>query len=50
MRLAKLTGEQHGPLEEIVPASGRADHARQLGHGDGQPSPGFEADKDAIAN
>ena len=48
--LAELAGQQHGPLEEIVPAAGHAEQARQLGHGDGQPGAGLEADQDAVAD
>ena len=36
VHLAELPGEQHGPLEKIVPAARHAEQARQLGHGDGQ--------------
>jgi hypothetical protein len=50
MRLAELAGEQHGPFEEIMPAAHRADQVWQLGHRDGQPRPGLEADKDAVAD
>ena len=48
--LADLPGEQHGPLEEIVSAAGHAKQARQLGHRDGQPRAGLEADQDAVAD
>ena len=50
LHLAELPGKQQRPLEEIVPAAGHAEQARQLGHGDGQPGAGLEADEDAVAD
>ena len=48
--LADLPGEQHGPLEKIMPAAGHANQARQLGHRDGEARAGLEADQDAVAD
>ena len=48
--LAELPGKQHGPLEEIVPAAGHAEQARQLGHGDRQSRTGLEAHEDTVAD
>jgi hypothetical protein len=48
--LTELAGEFHRSFEEILTATGDAEEARQLGHDDGQPRAGLEADQDAIAD
>ena len=48
--LAELAGKIHGSFEEVLPAAGDAEEARQPSHDDCQPRAGFEADQDAVAD
>ena len=47
---AELAGELDQAIEEIVPAAGDAEQARQLRHDDGQARAGLEADQNAVAD
>src|SRR6202035_4267159 len=48
--VAELTREPDCPVEEVVPAAGHAEQARQLTHYDCEPGSRLEADENAVAD